>query len=110
MHTLLQVVAAEVMKADEEALLADEMGGLLDALLKVSHVEATELIAGAEAQLAEVRAFLLTYKPIAAAEEGSSESERPQDLDPGEARFPYPHPDSGIFRSTSDFRQHSCCG
>jgi hypothetical protein len=28
-------VAAEVMKADDGALLADEMGGLMDALLKV---------------------------------------------------------------------------
>ena len=31
----LQVVAAEVMKEGDESLLADEMGGLLDAVLKV---------------------------------------------------------------------------
>ena len=31
----LQVIAAEVMKDGDESLLADEMGGLLDALLKV---------------------------------------------------------------------------
>ena len=88
------------MKADEEALLADEMGGLLDALLKVSHVEATELITGAEAQLAEVRAFLLSYKPIAVAEEGSSELERTQDtqdIDPGKAQVSHPRPDPGRF-------------
>ena len=40
---------------DDDALLADEMSGLLDALLKVSHSEANDMLNAAEGQMEEVR-------------------------------------------------------
>lgn len=43
------------MMKDDDALLADEMSGLLDALLKVSHSEANDMLNAAEGQIEEVR-------------------------------------------------------
>eukprot|EP00798_Chlamydomonas_sp_ICE-L_P020827 gene20827-27657_t len=61
--TLLQVLADEIMKEDER-LLADEMGGLLDPRLKVSHSDVADTIAAAVVQVEEIRSFLETYHPI----------------------------------------------
>ncbi|GAX85539.1 hypothetical protein CEUSTIGMA_g12955.t1 [Chlamydomonas eustigma] len=88
--TLLQVIAAEVMKDGDEVLLADEMGGLMDPQLKVSHNEAAELISAAEQQLTEIRTFLENYVPVIEPRVLSIITEGPDVSSPAPAPTPVP--------------------
>jgi len=55
--TLLQVICAEIMK-ENDRLLTDEMGGLLDPQLKVSQAEANAALSDAKSQIEQVPCVL----------------------------------------------------